>query len=499
MTSAGTMSTQTSSSPGSAMSEIAITGLTFGYLENSKHRVVRDVSATFPSHQITVLTGPSGCGKSTLLYLAAGIYPQNAGFIESGTVKIDGVDPATLPPYARCKVVGLLFQNPDLQFCMDTVRNELIFCLENIKAPPEEFEARIDEALAFCEIEHLKGRTLSSLSGGEKQKAMLACLVALRPQWLLLDEPFANIDDDTAHTIALKIKDMQREFGTGVLAIDHRLHNWAGIADTLYLFEGAGALMGPTPFSQLDAGLLAQAGVSAPGQRYQLEKPQKAEAASPTLTLSGLTLGYEGQPVLSDLSAQFYPGQIYAIVGGSGSGKTTLFGILSGLKRCPGQVLLEGDDLLRHRKRHLGQIGFVTQSPQDQFVTNSVLEEITLSLRARKDAVDVMARAEEILRHIDLWRYRQLSPYMLSQGQQRRLGVAALLAYDCQVLVCDEPTYAQDRKNTLAIMEELQRQVLKRGLCLILSTHDGQLARDYADYILDLKGGKLVARAQSCL
>ena len=173
------------------MSEIAITGLTFGYLENSKHRVVRDVSATFPSHQITVLTGLSGCGKSTLLYLAAGIYPQNAGFIESGTVKIDGVDPATLPPHARRKGVGLLFQNPDLQFCMDTVRNELIFCLENIKAPPEEFEARIDEALAFCEIEHLKGRTLSSLSGGEKQKAMLACLVALRPQWLLLDEPFA--------------------------------------------------------------------------------------------------------------------------------------------------------------------------------------------------------------------------------------------------------------------------------------------------------------------
>ena len=64
----------------------------------------------------------------------------------------------------------MMFQNPELQFCMDTVQNELIFCLENICTPPEEIPGRLDRALAFCDISHLKKRTLLSLSGGERQK-----------------------------------------------------------------------------------------------------------------------------------------------------------------------------------------------------------------------------------------------------------------------------------------------------------------------------------------
>ena len=99
----------------------------------------------------------------------------------------------------------------------------------------------------------------------------------------------------------------------------------------------------------------------------------------------------------------------------------------------------------------------------------------------------------------NLWRFRRLSPYMLSQGQQRRLGVAALLAYDCRVLVCDEPTYAQDRGRTAAIMDALQREVVERGLTLILSTHDRALAQDYADILYELKEGSLYEVAQSRL
>ncbi|MFR4561919.1 MAG: ABC transporter ATP-binding protein [Flavonifractor plautii] len=178
------------SSP-SEVGRITLERVTFRYLEQSKRPVLDEVSASFDRSRITVLTGPSGCGKSTLLYLAAGIYPQNAGFLQGGTVRVEGQEPAALGPGERCALVGMLFQNPELQFCMDTVENELFFCLENRRVPRAEMEERLSAALDFCGIAHLRRRPLRSLSGGEKQRAALACLAALRPAWILLDEPFA--------------------------------------------------------------------------------------------------------------------------------------------------------------------------------------------------------------------------------------------------------------------------------------------------------------------
>jgi len=139
-------------------------------------------------------------------------------------------------------------------------------------------------------------------------------------------------------------------------------------------------------------------------------------------------------------------------------------------------------------------MGFVTQSPQDQFVGGNVADEVRAGLRGRPDAA---ARVEEILRAIRLWRYRDVSPYLLSQGQQRRLGVAALTACGCRVLVCDEPTYAQDRRATLAVMRALTELVDRDGMCLIFSTHDRALARDFADVIWEMEGGKLRALTES--
>ena len=148
--------------------------------------------------------------------------------------------------------------------------------------------------------------------------------------------------------------------------------------------------------------------------------------------------------------------------------------------------------ILLDEKGRWGRIGIVTQSPQEQFIGGTVRQEIAASLREDADA-----GSEKILRGIRLWRYRDVSPYLLSQGQQRRLGVAALMAYDCRVLVCDEPTYAQDRTNTMAVMDELCRAARSRRAALIFSTHDRQLAEDYGDVVLRLEGGKLHEAAQS--
>ncbi len=467
--------------------------VTFAYEQSGKNDILQNASLTIEPGRVTVLTGASGCGKSTLLYLACGLYPKNAGVVKQGGVTIGGRDVSAIFPEERARLVCMMFQNPDLQFCMDTVKNELVFCLENVRTPPEEMDVLIDSALSFCNITHLKDRLLVTLSGGEKQKALLACMVALRPKWLLLDEPFANIDPAAARQIANKLQQMRDQFGTGIVAVDHHLDNWTDIADEVIVIErkGVTALRGVCP-QNLPLAELEKLGVSAPSLPYQTKKPAKPGAPEPILKLRDVCVTIGGQPILSGLDAQFYRGRIHAVTGASGSGKSTLFGALCGLHRYDGSIELCGRELKKTRPRSLGRLlGFVFQNPQDQFVSGSVLGEITTSLKTVLREPEIDAEAERILRATGLWRYRFVSPYMLSQGQQRRLAVAALLAYRCELLVCDEPTYAQDRNSLRTLMAELQSQVADRGLTLIFSTHDEKLAREYADHTYRLEGGRL--------
>ena len=474
------------------MSQIQFQHLEFSYFEDSSP-VFRDFSAAFDSEKITILTGRSGCGKSTLLYLAAGLYPQNGGFIRGGQVLLDGRDPDKIKPLERCRLVTMMFQNPELQFCMDTVRNELIFCLENIQEKPENFEARMASAAAFTGISHLMDRSLVSLSGGEKQKVMLACLIMLEPDWLLLDEPFANIDNDSAQDIALSLKRLHEEKGTGILAVDHRLDNWLEVADTVRVLEEGRLLEEAMPVRSLDPVFLEDHGIIIPGRSYEASLPPCQEGGK-VLELKDFSLSYGDKTILSDVNITFKRGVITAIVGRSGCGKSSLFNALAGITKFKGQALLEGRDIRHLKKEDVGKMGFVTQSPQDQFIGGTVRQEILSSLKKETEKESL---SEQILRGIKLWRFRDISPYLLSQGQQRRLGVAALMAYPCRVLICDEPTYAQDRINTLAIMEGLCRQAREKNAALIFSTHDPQLAMDFCDEIYRLENGTLIREDKS--
>ncbi len=452
--------------------------VTFSYSEYSKHNVLEHISFAVRADRFTLLTGPSGCGKSTLLYLAAGLYPGNGGFLRSGRVTVDGQEPGSLQPEQRARLLTMLFQNPDLQFCMDTVEHELVFCMENISLPADEINARLERALAFCGITHLRTRKLSALSGGEKQRVMLACAVVLRPHWLLLDEPFANLDEDSARVLVAHLRRLHDEHGVGILAVDHDPRLWLGAADELVTFSSTDQTVqrGDLPC------------VITP---YQPKPIRKNTSKGYSLVLEDLSV-YKGNiRILCNLSARFQTGRIHAILGPSGCGKSTLLQTLCGMERYTGRILVEGCERSRIRPKRLGSLlGFVFQSPQDQFVAGTVLDEIMLSLH-NSGTRDIPGEARRILEEVGLWRHRKLSPYMLSQGQQRRLGVAALLAYRCRVLVCDEPTYAQDRDNILSIMDELQRRVLEDGLTLVFSTHDRLLAQCYADHIYELREGRL--------
>lgn len=478
----------TSSSPEQIdVSEVVFDHLTFSYREYGSDAILDDLSARFQQDRISLLTGLSGCGKSTLLYLAAGLYPRNAGDVSSGEIKIGGQDPSILSPRERATLVGMVFQNPSLQFCMDTVENELRFCLGNASTPRDSMPAAIDLALELCVISHLRTRSLRTLSGGEKQLVALACVMVLKPQWILLDEPFANVDDESARNLVQRIHAIHQQ-GVGILVVDHRIDHWKGIADHVWNFESPHRLREMLP----EEAERICTGRSRRWRQAALEQRPPKKNKDDRLELIRVEVMREKQTVLGPIDYVFRSGQVYAITGRSGSGKSTLFDAMLGATAYDGTMLLGRAPLHRRRRTAAGSIGFVMQQPQDQFVADTVFEEISASVAiASEGNTSIDDAVQAILRPIGLWEYRDFSPYMLSQGQQRRLGVASLVPYQCQVLVCDEPTYAQDDNRALEIMSELLALVRDRGITLIFSTHDLALARSVADTVLRLEAGQL--------
>ena len=202
---------------------IQLEHVTFRYFEHGKHNVLEDASLSIPQGKITVIAGNSGCGKSTLAAVAAGLYPENGGVLSSGSIRLFGQPVGELNPAARSRYLSMMFQNPDLQFCMDTLRKEMRFCLENICVPMKEMDAVCERWAGKMDMTPFLDRKLYTLSGGEKQKAALACLFLLGSKAILMDEPFANIDEEGAKEIVRWIVKQNREQGLTVIAIDHRL------------------------------------------------------------------------------------------------------------------------------------------------------------------------------------------------------------------------------------------------------------------------------------
>ena len=129
--------------------------ITFKYFKNTQRNILEGQDFLLPEGKITILTGKSGSGKSTLAYILAGLYPENCGFLTSGSVFHGGMDIHALTPDKRVAYVSMMFQNCDLQFCMNNLENELIFCLENIGTPQKEVAGIIDNVVDTIGIRHL--------------------------------------------------------------------------------------------------------------------------------------------------------------------------------------------------------------------------------------------------------------------------------------------------------------------------------------------------------
>ncbi len=444
--------------------------------------VFSGLSLSVKEGEALLLMGPSGCGKSSLAYCLAGLYPAYAGQLK-GEIKIDGKSIENMGPCERSQIVSILFQNPDNQFCMGKVDQEILFALENINYSGD-LNARMEELLDFVELRQVKDAPIHTLSGGTKQKIAMATALATGAKILILDEPLANLDPASAELVVKMLKKLH-DNGLTLLIIDHKPTMWRDFIDCVLLMDHQGNLseqrLDPRRLED-NSDEFTKRGIFLNDDylsRYHPIKP--LGSSSPIVKLDQVQLEYHQKVILSDVSFELEKGSVTVLVGGNGSGKTTLLSAIAGVISYQGFMETPPE------------VGLVFQNPRFQFLTLSVEDEVIETLKVVKGNMSdevVRKEAKNLLDEFGLLKFREASPYELSQGQQRRLALLSMLAGDRSLILMDEPTYAQDEKATLFILNLLKRK-LEAGLTAIIATHDLEMAKAIANRVLLVEDGKV--------
>lgn len=410
--------------------------LHFRFPESSE-AILEDVTVSIRPGR-TILSGASGSGKSTLLALFNRLYPENCDGILDGRLELLGRSYDDYAPGEINQRVGTVFQDPDTQFVMERVDEELIFTLENLSTPVSDIEQRVTEILESLQLSDYRNRKIDSLSGGQKQRIAVACALVGRPEWLLLDEPLTHLDPVTAYEF---VEWLDRVTGLNVIVVEHRPHLWGDYFDWHIELE-RGRIVRNESFCPVDdfAFIKSNASLKNP-YHYTIEEVRRDSF----------------QLKRSELHVR--AGEVIAILGPNGSGKSTF---------------------LRSLTEHDRRVGLVPQSPEHLFFMNSVESELQFG---HEDSI------ESVLSDMSLLDQRHLHPLSLSHGQKRRLAVAIQSLTNKQLLTFDEPTAGQDEPS-LHALELLMKRHAEMGRTILFVTHDLSFARIANTFYL-MKDGEL--------
>lgn len=466
---------------------ISIQGLSFAFSGRDRP-ALRGIDLEIAPGEFVVVAGPSGCGKSTLALAIGGyLFRQYDGRVE-GTVRVDGIDVRQAPIYDVAEVVGLVQQNPEAQFCTLTVRDEVAFGLENRRLPRAKIGRRVDWALEIVGAVPLKDRLLATLSGGEKQKVAVAAVMAAKPQVLIFDEPTSNLDPTATAEIFGVISHIRSKAAITVIVIEHKLDYLRPFCPRLITMR-QGEIVHDRPMVEYDRPALPILAPPAPAS--------PPAGVAPVVRAQDLQLGYDGRPVLHDLSLEIYPGEFVAVMGDNGSGKTTFIQSLLGLVEPEaGRIEVLGQPVARTPVSALArQVGFVFQNPDHQLFAESVWREATFAA----DNLDLLdaatrVRVEALLERCGLGGREEEHPYRLSYGEKRRLNLISILGHSPRLILLDEVLIGQDPENAAFLMGLLREQV-EAGGTVVMVTHDPETTRRYTSRLLFFQGGRMVVDA----
>jgi energy-coupling factor transport system ATP-binding protein len=484
-----------------------------------------DVTLQIEPGELCVLAGLSGHGKSTLLRAACGLVPHFHGGSFAGRVTVAGLDTREHPPAHLGAFTGTLFQDPETQLVMGSVRAELSVALESRGHTVGMVARGVEEVALALGIDHLLDRSTHELSGGEQQRVALGAALAGRPRVVLLDEPTSQLDPVAGDELIGLLRRLNQEWDTTIVLCEHRLERCLSAADRVIamhdgrvahdgdpgaflewarraapalqtpgakLFSLAGIAPAPVGVKQARAalrreGLLPDVNEEA-GELVSRESDGRSTVARggkerrrrrggsrffggrAGLPLAVRGLWFEiprGPAILRGVDLVVEAGETVALMGRNGAGKSTLLRHAAGLLTPT-----------RGRVESAGRVALLLQNPNDYFLRERVGEELSA----------------QALHHAGLDDLAERNPRDLSGGERQRLALAIVTGGTDPpaVLALDEPTRGMDREAKAVLAAELRRRS-REGQAVIVATHDPEFAAACADRAVLLADGRVIA------
>jgi len=473
------------------VSVLALSQVTYRYTGAPRPALDR-VSVEIEPGELVVLAGSSGSGKSTLLRAANGLVPHFHGGEFAGHAVVCGLDTREHRPGDLAALVGTLFQDPETQVVMGTVRAELALGLENRGFSAPAVARGVEEAALSLGIAHLLERTTAELSGGELQRVALAAALGGRPQLLLLDEPTSQLDPVAGDELIATLRRLNEDFGVAIVLAEHRLERCLGLADRVLAMHGGRIVCDAPPEDFLSWALSSAPGLCTPGTRLLdglgLAPAAGVKAARAAISRAGLevrgryagdagrrpshdpVLSFErvwhelrdGPAILRSASLEVAGGEKVALMGRNGAGKSTLLRHAAALMRPT-----------RGKVKAVGEVALLLQNPSDYLLHDTVAEEASEAARLTAGlSVD-----------------GNRNPRDLSVGEKQRLALAITLGEQVEVVCLDEPTRGLDR----ALKEELAAWLRGLGAAVLVATHDPEFVAAFADRVILLADGAPIA------
>jgi len=503
--------------------ELVAEDISFAYLGAST-AALRHASIAVSAGEVVLVTGLSGCGKSTLALALCGLIPSRVQGELRGQVTFGGRPLSGLPPHEASQLVGMVFQNPNLQLINQTVQSEVAFGPENLALPQPEIAARVDWCLDVTGMAAMRMASTITLSGGQKQRTAIAATLAMKPRILVLDEPLSDLDPVGAQEVLGTLRRLAGDEGTGVVIIEHRVDEVAPWADRVVLMDGGRMLLdcppreawadpvlwgrigvgipdmvrlahalpdafpGPLPLSVPEAAsqaretwlvpALAQAAAARvrataphPGNGVS---PRESAHSPPVLSWQGVSVEFGANRAIDDVTLSIADGDWVAMIGANGSGKSTLTGLTVGLGTpSAGQVFFRGKPIRPGRVfEHAAQVALLLQAADEMLFEETVIGELKFGSKFRALPPNPVLTVDEAIEFFGFQGQEQMSPWELSQGGRQRLALGALLVGAPGVLVLDEPTTGQDAQRMREFLRLLEAVRERTGLTVVTVTHD---------------------------
>lgn len=486
---------------------------------------LKSLNLTIEKGQKVLIIGPSGSGKSTIGHCLNGIIPNIYHGEKSGQFTIDGKEAFGLSIYDKSHLVSTVLQDPDGQFIGLTVAEDLAFALENDCVSLEEMQEKVAHWAKRLDLTEFLDNRPQDLSGGQKQRVSLAGVLIDESPILLFDEPLANLDPKSGQETIDLIDRIHHEEKATTIIIEHRLEDVLyRHVDKVVLVNDGQILFDGHPDELLRTELLIQNGIREPlyvtalkdlgvdvtsmehlsdlsqidltniavtaPSSFQEEAPQDK-----LLTVEQLHFAYqENRPILKNINFEINQGERIAIVGKNGAGKSTLAKAICQFITPEVDIRYRGQSIMTDSiKERAEKIGYVLQNPNQMISQTMIFDEVALGLRLRGvDEQDVEKRVLETLKVCGLYEFRKWPISALSFGQKKRVTIASVLVMNPEIILLDEPTAGQDKRNYTEIMNFLN-QLNKAGHTIIMITHDMQLMLEYSDRSIVVSNGEIIA------